>query len=336
MPSLPKPRLRRTARTRAAVGSPTPETQTPQVVTIDAGPEGRPLRWINVERWHPAERAWLEEHFEFHQLDYEDVASRNQRPKLDAYDDYLFLVLHFGVFDKVAGRLLTVELDVFVGPDFVITLPDGPLPPIAAMFERYRLNDELRESVFSKGPGYLLYKIVDTAVDASFPQLRRMGEKLDRLEDDIFEGRSAEIVRDISNAKQEIISYRKTIKPERATLRLLERHTERFLPQDLELYFDDIVDAAERVWDLLENYKEVVEGLESTNESVIYHKQSDILRILTLFSVTMLPLTLIAGVFGMNVIFPGEGGHVAFWVILGVMVVALSAMVGFFRWKKWL
>ncbi len=149
-------------------------------------------------------------------------------------------------------------------------------------------------------------------------------------------GASEEVVRDISKAKQEIISYRKIIKPERATLRLLERYTERFLPEDLELYFDDIVDAAERVWDLLDNYKEVVEGLESTNESVIQHRQNDVLRILTIFSVTVLPLTLIAGIFGMNVDFPGEGGRTAFWAILGRLVVALIGMLAFFRWRKWL
>ena len=101
----------------------------------------------------------------------------------------------------------------------------------------------------------------------------------------MFEGRAEEVVRDISNVKQEIISYRKIIKPERSTLRVLERHTSRFLPEELELYFDDIVDAAERIWDLLDNYKEVVEGLESTNESVISHRQNDVLRVLTVFSV---------------------------------------------------
>ena len=143
-------------------------------------------------------------------------------------------------------------------------------------------------------------------------------------------------MRDLSKVKQEIISYRKIIKPERTTLRLLERYTERFLPEDLEVYFDDIVDAAERVWDLLDNYKEVVEGLESTNESAIQHRQNDVLRILTIFSVTMLPLTLIAGIFGMNVDFPGEGGRAAFWAILGALVVALIGMFAFFRWRKWL
>jgi magnesium transporter len=145
-----------------------------------------------------------------------------------------------------------------------------------------------------------------------------------------------EVVRDISNVKQEIISYRKIIKPERSTLRLFERHVERFLPEELELYFDDIVDASERIWDLLDNYKEVVEALEGTNESVISHQQNRVLQILTIFSVVILPLTLISGIFGMNVDFPGYGTHTAFWVIVGVMAATIVGMLGFFRWKRWL
>ena len=94
------------------------------------------------------------------------------------------------------------------------------------------------------------------------------------------------------------------IKPERSTLRVLERRVDKFLPEELDLYFDDIVDAAERIWDQLDNYKEVVDGLESTNESVISHRQNDVLRVLTIFSVILLPLTLISGIFGMNVHFP--------------------------------
>ena len=126
--------------------------------------------------------------------------------------------------------------------------------------------------------------MLDDLFDYCFPILDKIGHKLDSLEDDVFEGRSDEVVRDLSNVKQEIISYRKIIKPERSTLRLLERHVERFLPEELELYFDDIVDAAERIWDMLDNYKEVVEALEDTNESVISHRQNDVLRVLTVFS----------------------------------------------------
>jgi magnesium transporter len=102
----------------------------PDVITASG------VRWLHLERPREADRDWLEREFGFHPLAIEDVASRNQRPKLDAYDDYLFIVLHFPVFDKPSGRLLTAELDLFVGPDFLITLPDQTLPPLAAMFER--------------------------------------------------------------------------------------------------------------------------------------------------------------------------------------------------------
>src|SRR3954463_8879009 len=253
MPSLPKPRLRRAARHR--VGEhPAPEEPRVEVVEDDG------LRWINIERPGPADRAWLEEHFEFHALDYEDVLSRNQRPKIDEYDEYLFIVLHFPVFDKAVGRLNAAELDIFIGPDFLITLPNAPLPPVEYLFERCRSSEEIREAMLSKGSGYLLYKIVDDSFDYCFPMLRKIGNKLERLEEDIFEGRAEEVVRDLSNSKQEIINFRKVIRPQRAVLRDLGRTKQRFLAEDLEVFFDDIVDASERIWDMLENFKEVVEA----------------------------------------------------------------------------
>ena len=204
------------------------------------------------------------------------------------------------------------------------------------LFRRCAEDEELREQLFSKGSGRLLYEVLDDLFDYCFPILDKIGHKLDVIEDDMFEGAADEVVRDISNVKQEIISYRKIIKPERSTLRLLERRVERFLPEELELYFDDIVDAAERIWDLLDNYKEVVEALESTNESVISHRQNRVLQILTIFSVVILPLTLISGIFGMNVAFPGEDARMAFWIVVAVMFVTIVGMVGFFRWRRWI
>jgi magnesium transporter len=330
MASLPKPRLGRRGRTgRPDSGS---ERVAPHIEIVEAPG----LRWINIERPRAADQAWLEERFDFHSLDYEDVLSRNQRPKVDEYDDYLFIVLHFPRYDKTVKRLNAAELDIFVGPDFLITLPNEPLQPVEYLFERCRTNEETREDLFSKGPGYLLYKIVDSCVDASFPMLRKMGNKLEYLEDAIFEGESDKVVRDISNAKQEIINFRKIVRPQRAAFRDLERTKSRYIAEDLDIYFDDINDASERVWDLLENYKEVVEALESTNESVLSHRVNDSLRVLTAFSVIMLPLTLIASVFGMNVGVPGEGSIHAFWVIIAVMVGVLAGMLGYFRHRGWL
>ncbi|HEX2345329.1 MAG TPA: magnesium transporter CorA family protein [Gaiellaceae bacterium] len=340
MPNLPKPRLRRSGR-GSELTSPAPpaERQKPNVETIS----GEGLRWVKIDRPSALEWGWLEEHFEFHGLDLEDVLSRNERPKIDEYPDYLFIVLHFPVFDPSVRRLNAGELDIFVGEDFLITIPNQPLQPVEYLFERCRAKEELRDQIFSRGSGYLLYRIVDDGFDYCFPMLRKIENKLDALEQDIFSGRSEELVRDLSNAKQEIINFRKVIRPQRPVLRDLEGVKGRFLAPDfdLEIYFDDVVDAHERIWDLLETYKEVVEGLEDTNESVISHRVNDILRVLTAISVIVLPLTLIASVFGMNVGLPGggeppDGASASFWIIVGVMVAILVGMVTYFRRRGWL
>src|SRR6187397_1164741 len=315
MPSLPRIR-----RSRARGGSP---VLAPAPVVHELTASG--LTWVNVVSPDVETAQGLAARFGWHPLDVEDIVSKRQRPKVDDYEDdgYLFAVLHLPIYDNQVQRLNAAELDIFVGHDYVVTIPNRELRPVLRLFARCE-NDELfREQLFARGSGRLLYEILDDLFDYCFPILDKISHKLDSIEDDVFEGRSEEVVRDISDAKQEIISYRKIIKPERATLRVLERQIERFLPEDLELYFDDIVDAAERIWDLLDNHKEVVEALEDTNESVISHRQNDVLRILTIFSVIILPLTFITGIFGMNVDFPGFGGREAFWVIIGVMAATL-------------
>ncbi len=335
MPNLPKPRLRRTERAGELVAAAPSPPAKPNVDVV----QGAGLRWVNIERPTPLEWSWLQEHFEFHALDLEDVLSRNQRPKIDEYPDYLFIVLHLPVFDRAVGRLNVGELDMFVGPDFVVTIPNQALQPVEYLFERCRSNEETREKLFSRGSGYLLYRIVDDSFDYCFPMLRKIGNKLDAIEESIFEEeRSEEVVRDISRVKQEIINFRKVIRPQRPVLRDLENVKGRFLAPDLdlEIYFDDIVDAHERIWDMLENYKEVVEALQDTNESVLNHRVNEVLRVLTAISVMVLPLTLIASIWGMNVGVPGEGDSFDFYVVIAVMVAILVGMLTYFRRRDWL
>ncbi|HEU4864493.1 MAG TPA: magnesium transporter CorA family protein [Candidatus Limnocylindria bacterium] len=326
------PRLRRPRDTGSPIISDEPRGEPrPEII------ETRTLRWINIDEPRLADRQWLAENFPFHELDLEDVASHNQRPKVDEYDEYLFLVMQFPRFDKETGRLHAAELDIFIGPDYVITLPNDEIVPLPALFERVATREDVREQLMSKGSGYLLYEILDRCVDASFPMLGQLGRKLRRLEDDIFEGgRSSESVREISNAKQEIINFRAVIRPQRAVFRSLERAKQRYLTEDLDIYFDDLTDASERIWDVLENFKEIVEGLEGTNESVLSHRLNDGLRVLTAVSVILLPLTLLASIFGMNVHFPGESSPEAFWAILVAMLIILFGMIAFFRRRGWL
>ena len=182
MPSLPKPRLRRPARSAPIPPAPEPERRAP---AASRGDPGEGFRWVKIERPTPLETAWLAEQFDFHALDLEDVLSRNQRPKIDEYHDYLFIVLHFPVFDRTWGALNAGELDFFVGRDYMVTIPNQPLQPVEYLFERCRQKEELREQLFSKGSGLLLPDR-RRLFDYCFPMLRKIGNKLDALEDEIF------------------------------------------------------------------------------------------------------------------------------------------------------
>ena len=332
MPAIRTPRLPVRPVRRGPTMGVTPEEVIPEPAII----EDHGIRWIHIPKPRHYAQEWLQSRFEFHPLDYEDIYSRNQRPKVDRYDDYLFVVLQFPRFDRDRERLTVVELDLFVGADYIVTLPNNDLEPIDSLFSRCWESEEVREGYFEKGTAFLLYKVVDHAVDASFPMLRKMGQKLERIEDDIFEGKSDEIVRDISNAKQEIITFRRIIRPQRIAFRDLERAMDVVAPEELDVYFDDVIDASERIWDTLENYKEVVEGLEDSNESIISHRTNDTLKVLTSITVIVLPLTLLASLFGMNVEFPGVNTDSMFWAITVVMVAILGAMVIVFRRRGWL
>jgi magnesium transporter len=333
MPSLPRIRSR-----RPAPGAPVVETR-PGPAELRAGG----VTWVHLLSPTAGEAQLLANRFGWHPLDVEDVLSRRQRPKVDVYagdDDgegYLFTVLHFPVYDAAVGRLNAGELDAFIGPNYLVTLPAVELRPVSLLFRRAEESDEFRTQLLSRGSGRLFYEVLDDLYDYCFPILDKIGFKLEQIDESIGADEGArELVTDIHKVKQEIISYRKIIKPQRPTLRQLERQMERFLPEELDLYFDDLVDASERIWDLLDNYKEVVEALEDTNESLISHQQNDILYVLTIFSVVMLPLTFLTGFFGMNVHFPGFDSWGAFWGSLGLMAVAIAGMLAFFRLKRWL
>src|SRR6476619_7706951 len=183
------------------------------------------LTWVHRTGPDGLNAATLSDRFGWHPLDVEDILSKRQRPKVDDYadDGYLFVVLHFPVYDRTIQRLNAAELDVFIGPDYLVTIPNRELLPVTRLFARCESDEALREQLFAKGTGRLLYEVLDDLFDYCFPILDKIGHKLDSIEDDMFEKRAEEVVRDISNVKQEIISYRKIIKPERYTLRLLER-----------------------------------------------------------------------------------------------------------------
>lgn len=296
------------------------------------------LKWLDMVQPGSEEVSHLRDEFNFHPLHLEDVLSRLQRPKIDnnpeSGGEYVFLVLHFPVFDK-ANRLAVVsELDIFAGRDYIITLHDGRLKPLVRL-AKLATDEKFQTQLMGGGSGYLLYRIVEALVSYCFPMIYRVDEKLDHIEVNIFGRDVQSTVQELSFVRRDIIAMRRIIRPNIPVVRSLEMRERTFLRLDEEAYFGDLTDGLGKIWDMLEEQKEIIEGLNATLDSLTSHRINEEMKIFTLISVIMLPMTLIASIFGMNVTIPFSSSPFALPVTLITMAIPALAMYAYFRYKHW-
>jgi magnesium transporter len=294
------------------------------------------LTWIDIEQPTEKETEYLAQHYPFHPLDLDDCLSRIQRPKIDVYKDYLFMVFHFPVFSKEARVTTPSQVSVFIGQDYLITLHRGELKPLVKLFRECEIDEESRQENFSQGPGYLLYRIVDRLVDYCLPISNKMLENLEDVEDRIFANRGRSQIKEISNLRRDIISFRRIIWPMRAVIGSLEPKVRRFSKMDLSVYFGDTVDHLDKIWDALDEYKEIIEGLNDTHDSLASNNTNEVMRILTIIATIFMPITLIASLWGMNIRLPFERSGNALLYIVLIMAGIVSAMLYFFRRRRWI
>lgn len=290
------------------------------------------LIWLDIENPNKKTMQFLRHHFSFHPLDIEDCLSVIERPKLDEYDDYFFLVLHVPLFVKQTRRLIPFTVNIFIGNNFIVTVHQGLCKPIQTTYDRL-IEDQ---SILARGSGYLLHGILDALIDYSFPILNKIYRNIQSVEDDIFKKPSTKNVRTILLIRTNILTFRNIVFPQRKLLKTLEIKDMDFLIEALEVYFSDLVDHIEKIWDTLENYKELVEGVHEAHQSLLSNKINDIMRILTIFSVVILPLTLISGVYGMNIGLPFMNFSWAFFIILAGMIIISIGMLIYFKFKDWI
>ena len=297
------------------------------------------LRWIDIQAPTPSEMSYLQQHFPFHPLDLEDCLSKVQRPKLDNYEEegYLFLVLHFPIFDRTRRLANPGEVDIFVGRDYVITVHDGRLKPLKQLFGTCQIEETVSDRLMSRGSGYLLYRIIDRLVDYCFPILDKIGQHIESIEQQMFSRNVRALVQDLSYVRRDIIAMRRIVKPNIPVLRQFEARSFPMLGLDEEVYFGDLLDRANRQWDMLEDDKDIIEGLNDTLDSLTSHGINEVMKILTLISVVLLPMNLVASIYGMNIAtLPYATHELSFVIILGFMVLAAIAMLMYFRLKGWI
>jgi len=292
------------------------------------------LTWVNIERPTEQETEYLAQNYHFHPLDLDDCLSRIQRPKIDEYKDYLFLVFHFPVFNKQARATTPSQLSVFIGEKYLITLHKGELKPLVKLFKECQIDEESRQENLSQGSSYLLYRIIDRLVDYCLPILNKIVGNIEEVEDNIFSDSTRGAVKEISILRRDIISFRRIIWPIRAVIGSLEPKIRRFTKMDLAVYFGDTVDHVDKIWDALDEYKEIIEGLNDTYDSLASNRTNDVMRMLTVIATILLPITVVASLYGMNIPLPFQQSNYSLLFVFLIMAVVIGGMLYFFHRKR--
>jgi magnesium transporter len=295
------------------------------------------VTWTNIVP--PTEedvRALGEAFPHFHPLDLEDLTSTIERPKIDEYEDYLFVVMQFPLWDPQRRLSRPSEVDLFIGSGYLVTAHDGRLDPLVSFFEACRDNPEMRARYMGQSAGYLFHAVIDRLVDYIIPILRKVDHNIREIEGELFTGDMRRVIREISEVRRDVIALRRIIRPQVNIIANLQDVERPFIREELEVFFDDIHDHIERARDIIDDDYEVIVGLADTSDSLASYRINEVMRILTVISVIMLPLTLIAGCYGMNVPLPGRDEPLSFFLIAGLMVLMTSGMLLYFRHRGWL
>jgi magnesium transporter len=296
------------------------------------------LTWVNIEAPTKQETEYLAQHYPFHPLDLDDCLSRKQRPKIDEYEDYIFVILHFPKWYKDIQIARPSQVSIFLGRNYVVTVHAGELTPLVRLFEVCKNNKQVRQRNMGKGSVFLAYRIIDLLVDYCFPIMDKILSQMDSIEDRVFD-ESIEASNEIAVVRRDIIAQRRIIWPLRTVIGELEPKLRKFTKMDMSVYFGDLLDHLNKIWDTLEECKEVIEVFKDSDYVLSTERINRVMRILTIFSAIILPFIVISSLFGMNVHLPGgltEGYPMSFLLLLLVMALIAAGMLYFFRRKRWI
>jgi len=296
------------------------------------------VHWFDFTNPQEKDLEQLKKDFKIHPLIASQFLPPIHRPKIEEYPDQLFLVLHFPVYDQQKKQMHNVELDLIILPDTLITSHKKEIPDLKIFFEDCQLQKYLQQRHF-KNSGYLCFGLLDYIIDACLPMLDHISENLEEVEKHVFEGKEKEMLHEIARLKRDLIDFRRAVKPQRSVLEILDKKTQRIFGSEIKRLSQEVIGSSIRVWNVLENHRELINSIEQTNNSLLSYKLSDIMKILTIVSFITFPLSVVVGFFGMNVFdqvpIVKQNPH-AWWLVSIAMVFSGLVMFVYFKIKKWL
>ena len=293
------------------------------------------VNWLNVSGLHQPEIIeQIGDQFGIHSLVLEDIMNTEQRPKVEVYDDYIFIVVKMMRYDEQNEELDVEQLSIILGENYVITFQEKE----GDVFDRLRENMKKGKGrLRKKGADYLAYALVDAVVDHYFLVLEQFGDEIEVMEDRVFVDPDPEMVSEIQRMKGDMIYIRKAVWPLRESISLLMRDETPFISSDSQIFLRDLYDHTIQVIDTVETFREMVSSLLDVYLSSISNRMNEVMKVLTIIATIFIPLTFIAGIYGMNFEHMPElkmsWAYPAIWV---VFVIVSIVMVIYFRRKKWL
>jgi magnesium transporter len=309
----------------------------PEKLNIDSITWGD-LTWVNIEVATPAEMAWLAENYHFHELTLDDCLSRRQVSKIDSYPGYIFFIFHYPFYHKETRIAWKKQWSAFIGEKYLVTVNTSEMKTLMALFRDCQANEDAREEYLINGSGFLLYRILDRAIDSYLPVLDKILSLMEDVEDAVFD-EDIEAAKELSVLRRDIITQRAVMFPTRAIFEEMENKIKRFSKVDVTAYYNDLMDHMNRICNTLDECREIIEVFKDTDVTLSTDRLNRVMRILTIFSTILLPFVAISSIFGMNVFAPGgieKGELTTFIILMVVMSVIAAAMLIFFRKRRWI
>ncbi len=278
----------------------------------------------------------LQKKYDLHPTVIEEFSTPTLRPKATEYETCMYLAIHIPLFNSDLKTTYPGEIDIVITKDALITAHDQDIWQLTDFFNELK-NDEAKRLHYMKhSPAALLHHILEMLLESCFPKLDHISRKLDYIEEEIFAGHEKDMVFEISVVKRDILNFRRTLKPQKSVLESLVQKDFNFVPADLKPYFQELIGTNIRIWNSLESAKETIESLEETNNSLLSNKLNLTMKVLTIFSAVLLPLTVYSNILAMSAKIPFADNPYAFWIHLCIMFIIGTITVIIFKVKKWL
>jgi magnesium transporter len=298
--------------------------------------ESSKFAWIDFYKPGQKDIEYLKKNFGLHPLVVEELFTPTLRPKAAEYETCLYLAVHVPLFDEKTRTTYPGEIDIVLTENTLITSHNTNILEFKNFFNKLKNDERERELHMNDSPGALLRYFIEVLLESCFPKLDHISEKLSYIEREIFAGHEKEMVFELSMAKRDILNFRRTMKPQRSVIESLAQKEFRLINPSLKAYFQDLIGTNIRIWNSLESAKETIESLEATNNSLLSNKLDMTMKILTIFSAIMLPMTVYSNILAMSADIPFGKNPNAFWIHLAIMLgISLTTMI-VFRTKKWL